>query len=215
MGAAPRAGPALRAGSRDTGQGPGWRGGGGESTFFLMTNKPGGSAALNRAVGRVKVAINGYFGRKGASIRGRGRGQPLRAGQGRRSLAGRAAARNAHLFCEFHTRSRLASGCFFPPLKAKGTAGSHRSTVPAAVPSRPAPSPADYNSQRAPLSGASPPLSLCKYNAEPPPITARGRGRLAPSRGAKLPFSVRPSFLPRPPSCAHRVSGRRGAAGLR
>lgn len=103
------------------------------------------------------MAINGYFGRKGASIRGRGRGQPLRAGQGRRSLAGRAAAHNAHLFCEFHTRSRLASGCFFPPLKAKGTAGSHRSTVPAAVPSRPAPSPADYNSQHAPLSGGVPP----------------------------------------------------------
>lgn len=182
-----------------------------------MTNKPGGSAALNRAVGRVKVAINGYFGWKGASIRGRGRGQPLRAGQGRRSLAGRAAARNAHLFCEFHTRSRLASGCFFPPLKAKGTAGSHRSTVPAAVPSRPAPPlPQQTTTPSMPRSrGASPPLSLCKYNAEPPPITARGRGGLAPSRGAKLPFSVRPSFLPRPPSCAHRVSGRRGAAGLR
>ncbi|XP_075615528.1 transcription factor BTF3 homolog 4 isoform X1 [Balearica regulorum gibbericeps] len=40
-------------------------------------------------------------------------------------------------------------------------------------------------------------------------------GGLVLSRGAKLPFSVRLSFLPWPPSCSHRVLGCGGSAGLR
>lgn len=162
------------------------------------------------------MAINGYFGWKGASIRGRGPVQPLRARQGRRSLAGRAVARNVHLFCELHKRSRLASGCFFSPLQSKGhgrVTPQHRAS---SRPPLPAPSIADYNSQHAPLSGAFPPPCLyantTRSRRQSP---GGGGGGLAPSRGAKLPFSVRPSFLPWPPSCAHRVSGRRGAAGLR
>uniref|UniRef100_A0A8C6JNH7 Transcription factor BTF3 n=1 Tax=Melopsittacus undulatus TaxID=13146 RepID=A0A8C6JNH7_MELUD len=47
-----------------------------------------------------------------------------------------------------------------------------------------------------------------------PPWLCQSSGALSSSRGVGLPFSVRLSFLPRPPSCSHRVLGCGGSAGL-
>uniref|UniRef100_A0A6G1RLP0 Transcription factor BTF3 n=1 Tax=Hypotaenidia okinawae TaxID=2861861 RepID=A0A6G1RLP0_9GRUI len=57
------------------------------------------------------------------------------------------------------------------------------------------------------------PRPCCYANITP--RRHQSAGGLISSRGAKLPFSVRLSFLPWPPSCYHRVLSCGGSAGLR